>query len=282
MKALFKRILSPLLNERGETPVVQTPETPPAEAPGGPAEPKPGEETPPVETPPVVDWESDDNTYKKRYGDSQTQIQPLVQTLSQFAEYDHQTKTWKPKAQPAAQVTPPGEDFDKMLEGFDPALKEAVFGYTNKQIKAAIAKLQEETAGVSEFNTQMLAGRDRAMTEFGGDFDFAKDGKMNTESPLYRLANEIILNKYANLNPDGSFNSYKLSDAEYLAATEAYAILTKRAKTPGSEQTRKLGAIGGRGSKAAGVRKPLSYADYSKLSETAKDEYDATQTGVGG
>ena len=29
-----------------------------------------------------IDWESDDNPYKKRYGDSQSQVTPLVRTLT--------------------------------------------------------------------------------------------------------------------------------------------------------------------------------------------------------
>ena len=80
-----------------------------------------GVEIPVVEGQPVVDWELDDNPYKKRYGDSQSQVQPLVRTLQQFAEYDHNTKTWKPKTQTVT-TQPISEDFEKVLEGYDQSL----------------------------------------------------------------------------------------------------------------------------------------------------------------
>jgi hypothetical protein len=224
---------------------------------------------------PQIDWEQDTNPYRKRYTDSQSQIQPLVRTLQQFAEFDHNTKTWKPKAP----LTPAqAEDFERVLEGYDPEFRKALDGYTDKKIKVALTEFQKESAFVSEFNSKMLAGRSKAMEDFGSEFDFAKDGKMNMQSPLYQLANEIVQNKYVVFNPDGTFNRYSTPDAEYLATVEAYAILSKRSKQPPQDKG-KLGAIKGQTTGSAAVKKQLSYEEYNKLSDAEKDSYDSAQLG---
>ena len=224
-----------------------------------------------------VDWELDDNPYKKRYGDSQSQIQPLVRTLSQFAEYDHNTKTWKPKAVQAP-VTPQGDDFEKVLEGYDPEFRKALTGYTQKQIDTAIAKYRQESVFMTEYNSQVTEARNKSLAEFGDEFEFSKGGKFNTESPLYKLANEILTAKYAQFNPDGTFHRYTTPDAEYLSTVEAYAIISKRAKQQLPDKG-KLGAIQGKGTKAAGVKRTLTYDEYSKLSDEQKDAYDSQQAG---
>lgn len=224
-----------------------------------------------------IDWEVDTNPYKKRYGDSQSQIQPLVRTLQQFAEYDHTTKSWKPKTQPTL-TQPQGEDFEKILEGYDPDFRKALDGYTQKQIKDAINEYRKESAFLSEYNSGVLNNRSKAIEEFGDEFEFAKNGKMNVESPLYQLANEIIHSKYAIFNPDGTFAKYSTSEAEYLATVEAYAILAKRAKQQPPDKN-KLNVIQGKGTKSAGVKKQLAYEEYNKLSEAEKDVYDLSQMG---
>jgi len=225
---------------------------------------------------PTVDWEVDTNPYKKRYGDSQSQVQPLVRTLQQFAEYDHNTRVWKPKTQPVA--TPPDADFEKILEGYDPEFKKALSGYTQKQIKDALTEFKKESAFLSEYNSKVLDGRSKSLEEFGDEFDFAKNGKMNTGSPLYQLANEIIHSKYAVFNPDGTFAKYSNPEAEYLATVEAYAILTKRAKQQTPDKN-KLNAIAGKGTKSAGVKKQLTYDEYRKLPIAEQDVYDLSQMG---
>ena len=230
----------------------------------------------PVVTEPVIDWENEGNPYRKRYADSQSQIQPLVGKLQEFAIYDHTTKTWKPKAQPMpAQAA---EDFERVLEGYDPDFRKALDGYTDKKIKFALNEFQKESAFLSEYTSGVQASRGRAMEEFGGEFDFAKDGKMNSASPLYQLANEIVTNKYTIFNPDGTFQKYNNADAEYLATVEAYAILAKRSKQSPQNKGR-LGAIKGQSSGAAAVKRQLSYDEYNKLPEAAKDAYDLAQTG---
>lgn len=224
-----------------------------------------------------TDWENEQNPYRKRYADSQGQIQPLVRTLSQFAEYDHQTKTWKPKTTQAP-VTPQGEDFERVLEGYDPEFRKALQGYTQKQINDAIANYRQESVFMTEYNSQVTAARNKSLEEFGDEFEFSKGGKFNTESPLYKLANEILTAKYAQFNPDGTFHSYKTPDAEYLSTVEAYAIISKRAKQQPPDKG-KFGAIQGKGTKAAGVKKVLAYEEYSKLSDEQKDTYDLSQVG---
>lgn len=226
---------------------------------------------------PVIDWEVDDNPYKKRYGDSQSQIQPLVSTLRQFAEYDQNTKTWKPKTVPV-KTQDQGDDFGKVLEGYDPEFVKALGGYTEAQIKRAINTYKEESVAMQRYNSKMLEGRGKALEEFGSEFDFSKDGKMNPTSPLYQLANEILTNKYVELNSDGTFHKYTTPEAEYLSTVEAYAILSKRAKqqTPDKE---KLNAIQGKGTKASGIKKNLSFEEYRKLSQEEQDAYDLAQRG---
>mgnify|MGYP001610667183 FL=1 len=243
----------------------------PADAEG--AENQPAVTTLPAE--PQVDWEVDTNPYRKRYTDSQSQVQPLVRTLQQFAEFDHNTRTWKPKA--IAPATPEVSN-DTGLEAYDPEFKKALSGFTQKQVEAAIAKYRRESEEQAGYNTAMQEGRSKAIREFGEDFNFAKDGKMNPASPLYQLANEILTNKYAILNPDGSLQKYNNAEAEYLATTEAYAILSKRAKQPPVDKG-KLNAIQGKGTKSAGIKKELSYEEYDKLPEAEKDAYDLAQKG---
>jgi len=223
------------------------------------------------------DWENEANPYKKRYSDSQGQIQPLVRTLQQFAEYDHTTKTWKPKAAQAP-IVPQGEDFEKVLEGYDPEFRKALTGYTQKQINDAIAKFKQESVFMTEYNSQVTAARNKSLEEFGDEFEFSKGGKFNTESPLYKLANEILTAKYAQFNPDGSFHSYTTPDAEYLSTVEAYAIISKRAKQQPPDKE-KLNAIQGKGTKAAGVKRVLTYEEYNKLTNEQKDAYDLQQAG---
>ncbi|MEK7062449.1 MAG: hypothetical protein AAB946_00270 [Patescibacteria group bacterium] len=226
--------------------------------------------------PPVIDWENEANPYRKRYGDSQGQIQPLVRTLSQFAEYDHNTKQWKPKAQ--APVIPQGSNFDEVLKGYDPEFVKALDGYTKKQITDAIAEFKKESVFMTECNSQVTEARNKSLTEFGSEFEFAKDGKFNTESPLYKLANEILTAKYAQFNPDGTFHKYTSPEAEYMATVEAYAIMAKRAKQAPPDKG-KLNAIQGKGSKAAGVKRVLAYEEYNKLTNEQKDAYDLSQAG---
>ncbi len=224
----------------------------------------------------AIDWENDANPYRKRYGDSQGQIQPLVRTLSQFAEYDHNTKQWKPK--PATSPVQPTGNFEEVLKGYDPEFVKALDGYTRKQIETAISQYRQESVFMTEYNSQITAARNKSMEEFGDEFDFAKGGKFNTESPLYKLANEILTAKYAQFNPDGTFHKYTTPDAEYMSTVEAYAIISKRAKQQPPDKGR-LNAIQGKGSKAAGVARKLGYEEYSKLSDEQKDAYDLSQSG---
>ncbi|HCJ67203.1 MAG TPA: hypothetical protein DHV62_07760 [Elusimicrobia bacterium] len=228
--------------------------------------------------PPATDWENEANPYRKRYSDSQSQIQPLVRTLQQFAEYDHATKAWKPKTQ-APVTTVQNEDFERMLDGYDPDFKKALVGYTQKQIKDAIAEYRKESVFMTEYNSSITAARNKAIEEFGSEFDFAKGGKFNPDSPLYKLANEILYQKYAQFNPDGTFHSYTSPDAEYMATVEAYAIISKRSKQQPPQNTGKLNAIQGKGTKAAGVKRQLTFEEYSKLTDEQKDAYDLQQAG---
>lgn len=226
---------------------------------------------------PTIDWEAEGNPYKKRYGDSQSQIQPLVNTLRQFAEYDQNTKTWKPKTTQQSTQQQSGK-IDELLNGYDPEFVKALDGYTQKQIQRAIKEFREESISTQKYNSAMLDGRNRAITEFGSEFDFAKDGKMNQESPLYKLADEILTSKYVELNGDGTFHKYTNPDAEYLATAEAYALLSKRAKQQQPDKG-KLNAIQGKGTKASGVKKNLSFEEYRKLPDAEKDAYDLAQMG---
>lgn len=237
----------------------------------------------PVVDKPVVDWDADDNPYKKRYGDSQGQIQPLVRTLNQFAEYDHTTKAWKPKTQAPAQPQGQEEDVEKLLEGYDPDFKKAMGTYFTKQIgplKTELDRLRSERQAseqMAQYSSGTKAAQGKAIEEFGDQYEFSKNGKFNTASPLYKLANEILTAKYAQFNPDGSFHRFSTADAEYMATVEAYAIMAKREKQPQPDKG-KLAAIQGKGTKAAGVKSKLSYEEYSKLSNDDKDAYDLSQT----
>jgi len=116
--------------------------------------------------------------------------------------------------------------------------------------------------------------------EFGTEFDYVKNGKFNPESPLYKMADSILCEKYCQFNPDGSLNGYTTPDAEYLATVEAYAILARKSKQTPDTNKGKFGAIQGKGSKATGVKRQLSYEEYNKLSNEQKDAYDAQQLEV--
>ena len=275
MNKLLMRIFHSLFNERGE---VLADLTPPNPADVEDAENLDANGNPIVKAPEpaAIDWEQETNPYRKRYADSQGQIQPLVRTLSQFAEYDHNTKQWKPKVQ--APEIPQGDDPEKILEGYDPEFRKALSGYTQKQIDTAIAKYRQESVYMTEYNSQVTSARNMALEEFGTEFEFSKNGKFNTESPLYKLSNEILTAKYAQFNPDGTFHRYTTPDAEYLSTVEAYAIISKRAKQAPPDKG-KLGAIQGKGSKAAGVSRKLAYEEYSRLSTDQKDAYDLSQAG---
>src|SRR3990167_42903 len=234
-------------------------------------------ETTPESVQPTVDWEQDDNPYKKRYMDSQGQITPLVGKLHEFAEYDHNTKTWKPKS--LSTPTPKKEDdFEETLKGYDPEFVKAFSGYSRKQAMEVFGeqnKRQEESA---KYVSETTASRNKSMEEFGDEFDFVKGGKINPSSPLYKVANVIFANKYVQLNPDGTLHKWTNTDGEYLAVAEAYALLSKQAKQQNSDKW-KLAAIQGKGSKASGVKKNLTYEEYSKLSSDEKDAHDLAQTG---
>lgn len=228
-----------------------------------------------------IDWENDSNPYKKRYGDSQGQIQPLVRTLNQFAEYDHNTKNWRLKNQePVQQKSETDDDFEKRLEAYDPDFVKALGGYISPMRKelAELRKERQDSAFMNEYNSSVTAARSKSIEEFGSEFDFAKGGKFNTESPLYKLANEILTEKYAIFNPDGTFHRYRSPDSEYMSTVEAYAILSKRAKQPQVEKG-KFSAIQGKGTKSGGITKKLNYEEYNKLSTEDKDAYDLQQTG---
>lgn len=227
---------------------------------------------------PVIDWEADDNPYKKRYGDSQSQVTPLVNTLQQFAEYDHDTKTWKPKATPASPEVKVDEDFEKTLETYDPEFKKAIGGYVNKRVKDAIGEFRQESVFLNEYNSGVTNARSKALEEFGDEYEYAKNGKFNNASPLYKLANEILTEEYAQFNPDRTFHKYTTPDAEYLSTVKAYAILSKRSKQPPTEKG-KMGAIQGKGTKSGAGKGTLTYEEYSKLSDADKDAYDLSQQG---
>ena len=227
--------------------------------------------TDPVE--PTIDWEAEDNPYKKRYGDSQSQVKPLVQELQNFAEYDQSTKTWKLKV-----TKTPDVSSENPFEGYDPEFVKTLEGYTKSQISSAIKKFSEESVSTQKYNSDTLDSRNRALEEFGSEYDFNKDGKMNAESPLYKMADGILNKKYVELNADGSFHKYSNVDAEYLATAEAFALLTKRGNSENPEKG-KLKAINGPGSRAGGVKKSLSYEEYRALSDDEKDTYDSAQMG---
>ena len=228
-----------------------------------------------------IDWENEQNPYRKRYQDSQGQIQPLVRTLNQFAEYDHTTKTWKPKQQVVSHQQE-DDDVEKILAGYDPEFVKNVGTYFSKQITplkselAELKKQRQESEQMAQYTSGIKEAQANAIKEFGGEYDFVQNGKFNVNSPLYKLANEILTAKYAQFNPDGTFHKFSTVDAEYLATTEAYALLSKRAKQPPLEKG-KLSVIQGKGTKSSGVKKTLSYEEYSKLSNEAKDEYDLQQ-----
>lgn len=224
-------------------------------------------------TEPVIDWEAEGNPYKKRYADSQSQITPLVGTLSHFAEYNHQTKAWEPKRSSTPAVTTTESE---AFSNYDPEFKKELDNYTQKQINSAFDKYRQDSIASTEYNSKVETARGRALDEFGGDFELSKGGKFNVDSPLYKLANEILATEYAQFNPDGSFHKYTHPDAEYLATVRAYGVISKQASKPALNKG-KFDAIQGKGTKAAGVKRALSYEEYDKLSEEEKNAYDLQQ-----
>jgi len=92
------------------------------------------------------------------------------------------------------------------------------------------------------------------------------------------MADEILTKKYVELNADGTFHKYSNVDAEYLATAEAFALLSKKPKEDPPDKG-KLGAIEGKGSNAAGVKKSLAYEEYRALSTAEQDAYDLKEQG---
>ena len=226
----------------------------------------------------TIDWEADDNPYKKRYTDSQGQVAPLANTLKQFAEYDHNTKTWKPKGQQTQQTQQSDEDVEKLLEGYDPDFRKSLKVYTQRQIDAALNRYNESNTFMSKYNEGVTTARASAISEFGGEFELSKDGKnFNPNSPLYKLADKILVKDYAEFNADGTFKKYTRPDAEYKAVAEAYAIIQKQSKQDLNAGKQKLGAIQGKGSVGTGGKKSLSFDEYNALSDEDKDAYDMAQ-----
>jgi hypothetical protein len=223
---------------------------------------------------PTIDWEADDNPYKKRYTDSQGQVAPLANTLKQFAEYDHNTKSWKPKAQ-SQQTQQTDEDVEKLLEGYDPDFKKSLKVYTQKQIDSALQRYNENNTFMSNYNSGVTNARAKAISEFGGEYELAtKDGQFNANSPLYKIANDILTKDYAEFNADGTFKRYTRPDAEYKAIAEAYAVIQKRSKVDPNFGKTKLGAIQGKGTAGGSGKKSLSFEEYDKMSSEEKDAYD--------
>lgn len=228
----------------------------------------------------TIDWEVEDNPYKKRYTDSQGQVAPLVNTLKNFAEYDHNTKTWKPKGQQSQQNVQTDDDVEKILEGYDPDFRKSLKVYTQKQIDTAIRSYSEQSSQMANYNSGVTESRKKVLEEFGGEYEYAtKDGKFNPVSPLYKLADEILNSKYVQRNSDGTFYRYTSPDAEYMATVEAYAIIQRRSKQDPNFGKTKLGAIQGKGSVVSNGKKVISFEDYDKLTDEQKDEYDSQQMG---
>ena len=274
MVIFLKKFFCNLFNERGETLNAEENQTTGKETADDQQGKKQDDNTPAAGT--QVNWDDDSNPYKKRYGDSQSQIQPLVRTLAEFAEYDHTTKSWKPKSK---DVPEKEEDVEKILEGYDPEFRKSLGGYVSKQIKSALTEFQKNQSSLTEYNSSMLSARSKAVEEFGEEFDFAKNGKMNPDSPLYKLSNEILTNKYAQFNPDGTFFRYRDPEAEYLSTVEAYAILARRSKQTNQQGKEKFSAIQGKGTKSNAAKKSLTYEEYNKLTNEQKDAYDLQQAG---
>ncbi len=227
-----------------------------------------------------IDWENDSNPYKKRYTDSQGQVAPLANTLKQFAEYDHNTKTWKPKGQQTQQIQQSDDDVEKLLEGYDPDFRKSLKVYTQKQIDTALKRFNEDNTFMSNYNSGVTSARSRAIQEFGSEYELGtKEGGFNSNSPLYKVANDILIKDYAEFNADGTFKRYTRPDAEYKAIAEAYALIQKRSKADPNFGKTKLGAIQGKGTNAGAGKKALSFEEYEKLSDDDKDEYDARQLG---
>ena len=184
---------------------------------------------------PTIDWEAEDNPYKKRYGESQSQVTPLVNTLKSFAEYDHNTKSWKPKKQEVSRETQEEDnlDFDKLFAGYDPEftgnLKRAFAPIQEKLSR--YEKQEKEKEFVSNYNEGVKSSRNKALEKFGNEYELSKDGKnFNPASPLYKLADEILTKEYCLFNPDGSFHRFTVPNAEYLAIADAYATIEQKLK----------------------------------------------------
>lgn len=261
------------LNNRGETLNETKPDAEQADGQEGQPDPDAGKSQQ------QIDWEAENNPYKKRYGDSQSQVQPLVRTLQQFAEYDHTTKTWKPKTQ-ATHQNNNEVDVESVLEGYDPEFRKSLGTYVSRQVQDGIAKSRQEEKAILEYEKGVANAQSWIKQEFGDEFDFVKNGQFNTESPLYKLADQILTSRYCIFNPDGSFHKFTSPDAERLATVEAYAIISKRSKQAPAVDKVKLGAIQGKGTKAGGVGKVLSRDEYFALSDEQKDAYDARQMGA--
>lgn len=226
-----------------------------------------------------IDWESSDNPYRQRYENSQSQIKPLTEVLKQHLEYDHNTKTWRPKTQQKTQQEP--VDFDKVFSGYDPEFSgnlKRVLAPLQQEIKT-LREEKEQNAFLNNYNSIKEKAQAQVIKDFGDEFELVVNGQFNLNSPLYKVANEILRSDYAEYNADGSFRKFNRPDAEYKAVREAFGIIQKRMKADPNFGKTKLGSIQGKGTSGAGGKKVLTEEEYLKLSEDEKDAIDMAQIG---
>ncbi len=125
----------------------------------------------PINTEQNIDWEKDSNPYKKRYGESQSQIQPLVNVLRRFADYDHQTGEWKPRQAESPKQEISTDDFNKMLDGYDPEFVKSLRVAVGREVESGITKFRDsfykENSRISEYNSTLDKSRKRVISEFG-------------------------------------------------------------------------------------------------------------------
>ena len=164
------------------------------------------------------------------------------------------------------------DKIDDLSKYFDPETAKILTNYTNDRIANAITKERQSWKGETDFTSEV--------TKVWEETKKLYPEAANPQSKLYLRANEILFERgLAEIAENGTVQL--LTPFAYRIAVEAASAELGRQAPVNAEVKDKKGRavqIAGKGSKVRTTGK-LSYAEYSKLDDDAKDAYDKSTTG---
>jgi len=199
------------------------------------------------------------------YESSNREATRMAQEIKRLTTLSQQTLT--PEKKEAIQ-----DEINDLTKYFDPDTAKILTGYIDNKLKTSIGGFQEQSRVQGEFQKEV--------SDVWGETVKVYPDAANKDSKLYVRANEILFErKLAEI--DGENNIRLLTPFAYRIAVEAaYQELGRQSSEIAATNVKKNQAnkIQGKGSKAQGGGK-LTYEQYQKLSDEAKDAYDKSNTG---